>query len=159
MIKKEPETPKPARYPIAPKLKEIVSKLKQLDGDPHYISTGVAIGVFIAMTPTIPFHSILAIILAFLFHASKAAAFIGAWASNPVTIPFIYLANYKIGMFLIGNSTHCDDKYQSIIQLCKLGFEVPLAMMAGGMILGIPVAFTAYFITRNILSTLRDHKR
>ena len=66
-----------------------VEKVRKLDGDPHDVAFGKAIGVFVAMSPTIFFHTILAIALAVLFKASKPAAMIVALVSNPVTIVFL----------------------------------------------------------------------
>ena len=40
------------------------------------MAMGTAVGVFVAFTPTIPFHTILTIALAFVFRGSKPAALI-----------------------------------------------------------------------------------
>lgn len=72
-------------------LREFVERVKTLQGDPHYIAVGIAIGVFIGITPTMPFHTVIAIALAFIFRGSKAAAALGVWFCNPVTAPFFYL--------------------------------------------------------------------
>ena len=66
-----------------------VEKVGKLHGDLHYAGFEMAIGVFVAMSPTIFFRTILAIALAVLFKASKPAAIIGAWVSNRVTIVFL----------------------------------------------------------------------
>ncbi len=78
-----------------------VGKVKKLPGDPHYIAFGIAIGIFVAMTPTIPLHTIIAIALAVLFKASKPAAILGVWVSNPFTVVFLYFACYKAGHFFL----------------------------------------------------------
>ena len=70
------------------KIQHLITRFKQLNGDPHYVALGMAIGVFISVTPTIPFHTVIALALAFILRGSKAAAAIGVWFSNPVTIPF-----------------------------------------------------------------------
>ncbi|MEJ2430554.1 MAG: DUF2062 domain-containing protein, partial [Deltaproteobacteria bacterium] len=58
---------------------EFCRQLKELRGKPHEISLGMAIGVFIAVTPTIPFHTVLAVSLAALLRGSKLAAALGVW--------------------------------------------------------------------------------
>ena len=130
------------------------SRFEQLPGDPHYIAMGMAVGVFISVTPTIPFHSVLAIALAFILRGSKIAAAIGVWLSNPVTMPFIYLGSYKVGMFLLGNSATLDAENQSGLQLLKLGVDVTYAMTIGAAILGFPLSVASYFITRKIAATI-----
>jgi len=141
------------------KIRELVTHLNELQGDPHYIAMGMAIGAFIAMTPTMPFHMVIAVALAFVFHCSKTAAFIASRISNPITVPFLYYGSYKVGMFFIGNSSPFDEKYESIIELLNLGLEVTMAMIAGGAILGIPAGLAAYFITRKFIVTLRSRQK
>jgi uncharacterized protein (DUF2062 family) len=139
-------------------IREFVERVKRLDGDPHYIAMGMAIGVFVSITPTMPFHTVIAVALAFILRGSKAAAAIGVWFCNPITAPFFYLGSYKTGMFIFGNSVPFDVKYESILELLKLGMDVTMAMIAGGVILGILPGIAAYFITRKIITTIRSRK-
>ncbi|MBW1814389.1 MAG: DUF2062 domain-containing protein, partial [Deltaproteobacteria bacterium] len=134
------------------KFRKFIHEAKTLQGDPTYIAKGIAIGVFVGITPTIPLgitptiplHTGIAIFLAFIFKASKPAAVIGVWSGNPVTIPFLYFGSYKIGMFLIGNTATLDISYLTIQEeLLQLGFETTIAMILGGMILGILPAIAA----------------
>ena len=48
-------------------LREIVKRVKKLEGDPHYIAMGMAIGVFVGTTPTMPFHTVIAVAIWLLF--------------------------------------------------------------------------------------------
>ena len=140
------------------RLHDFIERVKKLQGDPHYIAVGMAIGVFVAITPTIPFHTAIALALAFMLRGSKAAAAIAVWVSNPVTIPIFYLCSYKVGNFILGNSIPFDPKYESLSELAKLGLDATIAMMVGGVILGIFPGIAAYFITRKIFITLRARK-
>ena len=139
-------------------IREFVERVKKLEGDPHYIAMGMAIGVFVGITPTMPFHTVIAVALAFILRGSKAAAAIGVWFCNPFTAPFFYLGSYKVGMFIFGNSAPFDIKYESILELIKLGMDVTMAMIAGGIILGILPGIVAYFITRKIIATIRSRR-
>jgi len=128
---------------------------KALQGDPHYIAKGMAIGVFVAFTPTIPFHMLAAVALSFLFRASKPAALLGAWVSNPLTIGPMYFASYKLGMALLGTASPFDIKYESLSELMTLGLDVTLVMVAGGALLGVIPAIGAYFLTRRLVTVVR----
>ena len=139
-------------------IREFVERVKRLDGDPHYIAMGMAIGVFVGITPTMPFHTVAAVALAFILRGSKAAAALGVWFCNPITAPFFYLGSYKTGMFIFGNSAPFDVKYESVLELLKLGMDVTMAMIAGGVILGILPGIAAYFLTRNIITRIRSRK-
>ncbi|MGD9083131.1 MAG: DUF2062 domain-containing protein [Desulfobacterales bacterium] len=139
-------------------IREFVERVKKLEGDPHYIAMGMAIGVFVSITPTMPFHTVIAVALAFILRGSKAAAAIGVWFCNPISAPFFYLGSYKTGMFIFGHSAPFDAKYESVLELLKLGVDVTIAMVVGGIILGILPGFASYFITHKIITTIRSRK-
>ena len=141
------------------KIRQLITRFKQLNGDPHYVALGMAIGVFISVTPTIPFHTVIALALAFILRGSKAAAAIGVWFSNPVTIPLFYKGSYDVGVSILGNSAPFSTEYESILELLKLGADVTIAMITGGVILGILPGIAAYFITRRIFIKLRLRKK
>lgn len=135
-----------------------IDEAKKLQGDPHYVAMGMAIGVFIGITPTIPLHTVIAVVLAFVLRGSKPAAIIGVWIANPITIPLFYWGSYEIGMFMLGKSIPFNINYKSIGDLMELGLDVTVAMIAGGVILGILPGIAAYFITRKIFIKIRSRK-
>jgi len=147
------DTNKPGTLHRKHNVRQFIQEFKQLQGNPHYVALGMAIGVFVSVTPTIPFHTVAAIALAFLLKGSKPAAAIGVWFSNPITIPIFYWGSYKAGMFLLGESIPFNAKYESISELMKLGVDVTAA------ILGILPAVAAYFITRKIFIKIRSRKK
>lgn len=141
------------------KTAQFIERVKQLKGDPNFIASGMAIGIFVGITPTFPFHTILAIGLAYILRASKAAAAIGVWIGNPLTIPFIYLGSYKTGTLILGTSLPFDAKFTTFTELTKLGFEATIALLTGGVIIGIPFAAASYFITRRLVKKIRSRRR
>ena len=140
---------------IQKKIQQWINRIKQLHGDPHYIAMGIAIGVFVAVTPTIPFHTVIAVGLAIILRASKAAAAIGVWFANPLTIPLFYLASYKTGVMLLGWSIVVDIPSEPVSDPMELGLYVIFAATVGGIIIGIVPGIAAYVITRKIISKLR----
>jgi uncharacterized protein (DUF2062 family) len=139
---------------------EFKRQLRELRGKPHKISLGVAIGVFIAITPTIPFHTVLAVALAALLRGSKLAAALGVWVSNPLTIPFFYYGSYRVGRFVLGYPQLVLPADYSLISLMKMGKHVTVAMLHGGVLLGILPGLLAYFLTYKFTSSPRfrgDH--
>jgi len=139
--------------------REFIDRVKKLQGDPHYVAMGMAIGIFVSITPTIPFHTVIAITLAFILRGSKPAAAIGVWFCNPVTAPFFYLVSYKAGMLFLGKSAPFDAKYESVLELIKLGMDVTIAMIISGVILGILPGIAAYFITLKIFTKIRSRRK
>jgi uncharacterized protein len=136
-----------------------VKKAKKLQGDPHYIAMGMAVGVFVGMTPTFPFHTAIALFLALILRGSKPAAIIGVWVGNPFTMPFFYLGSYMIGTFLLDHSTPFDIKYASITKLLELGLNTTLAIVTGGVILGIFPALGTYFVARKAFTVISTRRK
>ncbi len=141
------------------RVKQFITRCKRLKGDPHYIALGMGIGIFVSFTPTLPFHTLIAVALAILLRGNKIAAAIGVWLSNPLTIPFFYFATYKTGTMLLGNSKPFDIKYESIKDLLALGWDATLSMMVGSFVLGIPFGVAAYFITKKIFLTIQARRK
>ena len=141
---------------VKERLKELFVRIKKLQGDPRYIATGMAIGVFVGVTPTIPFHTLIAIALAFVFRGSKPAAAIGVWFANPITIPLFYIGSFKLGTLILNKPIPFDEKFESITALMTLGLDVTIAMIVGGAILGILPAVIAYILTYRIMTTVRQ---
>lgn len=141
---------------IKDRLKALFVRLKELQGDPRYIAIGMAIGVFVGVTPTIPFHTVIALALAFIFRGSKPAAAIGVWFANPVTIPIFYIGSFKLGMLILNKPIPFDVKFESITELMSLGLDVTIAMIVGGAILGILPAIIAYILTYRIMTRVRE---
>lgn len=138
---------------------KFVRELRELRGKPHEISLGLAVGVFIALTPTIPFHTVLAVALAALLRGSKLAAALGVWVSNPLTIPLFYYGSYRLGKFVLGYRELAMPHDYSLISLVKLGGHATVAMLHGGVLLGILPALVAYFLAYRFTTSARFQGR
>jgi hypothetical protein len=134
-----------------------IDRFKKLSGDPHYVGMGMAIGVFIGVTPTFPFHTTIALALATMLRGSRPAAALGVWFGNPVTMPLFYAGSYKAGMLLMGKSVPAIAfQQQSMAGFLELGLDVTCAMMLGGALIGAIPCVAAYFFTRKMVSALRS---
>lgn len=78
-------------------VKLMLVRFVRLRGLPEEIAKGVALGIFIGMTPTFGFQMAIAIFFAYILRENRLAAVLGVWITNPVTAPFIYAAEYEIG--------------------------------------------------------------
>ena len=139
--------------------REFVRQLKQLRGRPRELSLGLAIGVFVGITPTIPLHMVLAVALAAALRGSKLAAALGVWVANPLTIPLFYYGSYRVGSFVLGMDELTLPSKYSVFSLMKLGGNVTVAMFHGGVLLGILPAVLAYFLTYRLTSSPRFQKK
>lgn len=81
----------------------LVRRVLRAKDTPHRIALGVAIGVFVAWTPTIGFQMALTLALAWLLGANKLVGVPFVWISNPLTVVPIYLPNYYVGRWILGS--------------------------------------------------------
>jgi uncharacterized protein (DUF2062 family) len=135
--------------------REFLRQLRELRGKPQDIALGMAIGVFIGITPTIPLHTILAVTLAVLAGGSKLAAALGVWVSNPLSIPLFYYGSYRIGQLVLGLPAITLPDDPSLVAMAGLGGKIVGAMLLGGVILGIVPAILAYVVTLRLASSRR----
>jgi len=68
--------------------------------DQRSVAGGLALGLFIAFTPTIPFHMLLCAIGAILLGVNLSVSQAAIWITNPLTAIPIYLAAIRVGRFL-----------------------------------------------------------
>ena len=123
-------------------------KLRGLQGDPKKLALGAALGVFIGLTPTIPFHTIIILTLAPLMGASVIAAYMGIWVSNPVTWVPQYLLAYEVGSHLLFRGEPLRIPEQADLSAyMDLLWRGGLALQVGGVIIALPPAIITYFAT------------
>ena len=145
----------------------------RLKGDPATIARGVAIGTFIGVTPTIPFHTIALLITVPLCRANLVAAFLASMAAcNPLT----YLPQYYFS-WLIGNRlTPYDlswERIRSVMDivfsgggfneivhsLSQLGTDTVMVLLIGGAVLAAPFAVLSYFISLRFFIAIRRKRQ
>lgn len=136
-------------------------------GSPRQVARGMAIGVFVAFSPTLGFQMAIAVILATLTYSSRAAAAAAVWITNPLTALPLYLMTFKIGRYCIPNPEPVNvrkrlssviydeqgewlDIEQQLHEVASLGTEVLVPLSIGGVILGGALAIVAYFVTKLI---------
>src|SRR5882672_8861500 len=78
-------------------------RLLALDDPPERTALAFAIGVFIAFSPFLGLHTILATLIAFLFRFNKIAIYSGTFINNPfLTLVPIIIVSYAVGAFILG---------------------------------------------------------
>jgi len=137
-------------------IKNWLAECKNLNGDPRYIGRGMAIGIFISLTPFFPFHMAIAVTLAILLRGSKRAAAVGVWLSNPLTIPFCYFIIYKLGIYILGTNPVYNPDWKTFADILKMGLGIFYAMIVGGVVLGSALAVPAYYITKKIFQRMQS---
>jgi len=134
-------------------------KFRRLQGDPRRLAWGMAMGIFIGVTPTMPFHTVAVLTLAPLFRVSMITAFMGVIIMNPVTMVPMYLAAYKVGQLLLyqGRPLIFPEiyNYHTLLDLLWRG---GLALQVGGVTIALPSAILSYFLTLWVIQRYRRQK-
>jgi uncharacterized protein (DUF2062 family) len=148
-------------------------RIIRLRGDPHVLARGVAIGIFVGITPTIPFHTILAIVLAFILRSSKIAALLfTVIVSNPITFFFQYYFSWRLGNWLTFKDLSWE-KIQAILDLLSantgfretvialsgLGQDTLIVLLVGGMTLALPFTLVGYLLAYLFFCRLQKNKK
>jgi hypothetical protein len=87
----------------AKRLGEWLRIILHTDDTPPRAALAFAVGVFIAWTPVLGFHTLLALTIAFLFGLNRVAVLAGTFVNNPWTFVPIYTASGWLGSLLTGS--------------------------------------------------------
>ena len=143
----------------------LVYELLHANDNPHRLSLGVAIGVFVAFTPTIPFQMIMTVLFCFIFRANKAVGLPVVWVTNPATLIPIYLPQYLLGCALLGISP--EDVNWNVLILDHGGFweysaaawqfmlQIFTPLWAGSLIVSSILGVGSYYVTRMLIIKYR----
>lgn len=139
----------------------LIARILQINDTPHAIALGAAIGMFLALTPTVGVQVVLAIAICTVIRANRIAAVVLVFVSNPVTMIPIYWIDYWIGSFLLGTEMMTREQFnanwQTILDAGMIGGiqegvrllfgELGRPMLVGGCVLGLIGAIPTYPIT------------
>lgn len=150
-----------------------------LRSSPRAIAGGLAIGTFIAFTPTVGVQIILAVIVASCFGVNRAAAMIPVWITNPITVAPIYTLNYWLGLkvwdgpplsevsglFIDIGKTMAKLEFWNIkdqfLAILNMGKDILIPLLIGSIAIGLVSGVLVFILTLKLLSvflTRRAHK-
>ena len=160
----------------------IVLRVLHANDPPHVLALGFAIGVFVAMTPTMGVQMIIAAAVAAAFRANKILSMAAVWISNPATMVQIYYVNWRVGHYFVETSLVSGDSdvqrqirsiTESIGGLSNLFFHVldkafwsevlrlvwalGIELWIGSFIVGVACALPGYLILRWAIVFYRRH--
>ena len=118
----------------------IYLRFVRLRGSPEAVARGMALGVFIGMTPTVGIQIPLALFLAMLLKENQIAAQIGVWVSNPLTTIPLYTFNFQLGKYIIGGNDFKPPNFSSIHEIINLGKELLLPLAIGSLFSAVAAA-------------------
>lgn len=84
------------------KLVRITKKVMRSNSSAHSIAFGASIGFFVGLLPIMGIQMIVSAVLATFLRASRIAAVLPVWITNPATAIPIYAFNYWVGYLVTG---------------------------------------------------------
>jgi uncharacterized protein len=146
-------------------------RLLAIDDPPERTALAFSIGVFIAFSPFLGLHTIMATVVAFVFRFNKVAIYAGTFINNPfITLVPIIVLSYAVGALVLGRplsitedglallqnpSIFSHDYYRQLF-IQSLGIVLPFTV--GATLLSVVCSVLAYPITLKVLRVYRRRK-
>ena len=151
-------------------------RLLAIDDPPERTALAFSIGIFIAFSPFLGLHTIMATLIAFAFRFNKVAIYTGTFINNPfLTLVPIIIASYAVGAFILGRPLSIPnegiellkdphlfsrDYYRRLFVQSWNSIVWPFAI--GGTVLSVVCSLLAYPLTLRALRAYRavkDHRK
>ena len=151
--------------------KYLLKRLFRLKDNIHSISLGAAFGVAIAITPLFGLQLVLTVILDILFKANFTASMLFTIIGNPLTFPFIWFLDYKLGNLLLAKDTIDSSSFSNTMLEIKTAFEnsnwdiiinhissILYPMLLGGSIIAVISGIITYKFVYKSLVAYKESK-
>lgn len=146
-------------------------RLLAIDDPPERTALAFSIGVFIAFSPFLGLHTIMATAVAFLFRFNKIAIYTGTFLNNPfLTLVPIIIASYAIGALILGRPLRIPEEGLNLLtnpsifsgdyyrQLFRQSWNIVWPFSVGATALSIVCSLLAYPLTLRLLRRRSSRK-
>ena len=101
-------------------------------------------GLFWAFIP-MPFQMLAAALLSIPLRANIPLSIALVWITNPITMPFVFYFNYKVGSLILGNS-HDKEFQLSVEWIWEKMEHIWLPLYTGSVVSGLVVGAISYVV-------------
>lgn len=146
-------------------------RLLAIDDPPERTALAFSIGVFIAFSPLLGLHTIMATVIAFAFRFNKIAIYTGTFINNPVvTLVPIIIVSYAVGAFVLNRPLHLPAEGLELLKNPSLfsgdyyrrlfvqSWHIVWPFTVGATVLSVICSVLAYPITLGALRAYRRRK-
>ncbi len=146
-------------------------RLLAIDDPPERTALAFSIGVFIAFSPFLGLHTIMATAVAFIFRFNKVAIYTGTFLNNPfLTLVPIIIASYSVGAFLLGRPLEIPAEGLELLknprifsgdyyrELFLQSWSIVWPFSVGAMALSVVCSLLAYPLTLRALRAFHRRK-
>jgi len=149
-----------------------IRRLLAIDDPPERTALAFSIGVFIAFSPFLGLHTILATLIAFIFRFNKVAIYTGTFINNPfLTLVPIIVASYGVGAFILGRPLRIPQEGVELLKdpeifsgtyyrrLATQSRHIVEPFAVGGLVLSVVCSVIAYPLTLRALRLYRTRRQ
>lgn len=132
-----------------------LKSLLHLQDPPHRTALAFGAGVFIAFSPLLGLHTVIAIATAFAFGLNRVAVLAGAWINAWALVP-CYTFGTFIGAWMLGVDASRLTSIDWSRGMGALGSTLGTLLwpfMLGNTLLGLAAAWPAYALARKVLES------
>jgi uncharacterized protein len=144
------------------RLKRAYEVLFHVEDTPHRTALAFGIGLWIAFSPLLGLHTVMALGIAFAFRLSRGAMLLGAYINNPWTIAPLYVAGTTVGCLLLNvppeGLVAIDWEqdgmafYKSLVEHLR---PYLWPYVVGNTVVGLLAGLAGYVLLRNVLERRR----
>ncbi len=135
-------------------LRDKIKLVLEVRDTPHRISIAFAAGIFIGMSPLFGIHTLLGLLVAYVFRLNKLATIVGVYITNPWTIIPIYTFSTWVGAECLGmNRILPDIDWRNITFSVLINDFRPLLMpfLVGTAIMSVLSSVISYFVIYHLV--------
>jgi uncharacterized protein (DUF2062 family) len=146
-------------------------RLLAIDDPPERTALAFAIGVFIAFSPFLGLHTIMATAVAIMFRFNKVAIYTGTFLKNPfLTLVPIIIASYGVGAFILGTPLRIPEEGLALLKNPRIfsgeyykvlfvqSWGIVWTFSVGAMALSVVCSLIAYPLTLRMLRAYHRRK-
>lgn len=130
-------------------LRDKIRLILSVKDTPHRISMAFAVGIFIGMSPLLGLHTILGILVAYLFRLNRLVTIVGVYITNPWTIIPIYTFSTWVGVKCLGIDKvlpNIDWKHITFGALLNDFSSLIMPFIVGAFLVGTLLSIISYII-------------
>jgi uncharacterized protein (DUF2062 family) len=141
-------------------IRKAYHRFLKIRGNPREIALGLALGLFVGMTPFMGLHTAIAVPLAALCKWNKFSAALAVWVSNPLTAPFVYGLTYIVGAKVLfiqdGYKLPLEFNLDALFYTLRSAPEIIGILLVGGIVVGLPLAAGGYYFAFKAITEYRE---
>jgi hypothetical protein len=153
-----------------PRARRWFIRLLHLDESAHRIALGAALGMFIALTPTVGVQMLLVFLVTAVIPANRAAGLPMVWVTNPATMVPVYSFNLWVGAKVVGTSETVQAKFaQALASLTSrdlppwalvkewwdVAVSVAVPLWVGSILVGLAAGLATYGVMYGLVTAFR----